>query len=211
MMKHTLCLAIISLCTGFGYEQKFDRLAATPSMGWNNWNGFGCNVDEKLVRETADSIVVSGMKDVGYQYVVIDDCWQGVRDANGFIQLNAQRFPSGMKALGDYIHAKALKFGIYSDAGNKTCGGFPGSRGHEYQDALTYAGWGVDYLKYDWCDSAGLDPRFDRPFFLVCLSFAKSFFKRSIMIKEISARRNVYPPSIQALFKHCVRRQLGKT
>jgi len=125
-------------------------------MGWNSWNGFGCNVDEKLIRETADAIVWSGMKDAGFQYVVIDDCWHGDRDAQGFIRPDASRFPSGMKALGDYIHGKGLKFGIYSDVGAKTCGGRPGSRGHEYQDAMIYASWGVDYLKYDWCNSEGL-------------------------------------------------------
>jgi alpha-galactosidase len=98
-------------------------------------------------------MVSSGMKDAGYQYVVIDDCWQVRRDENGNIVPDAERFPSGMKALGDYIHAKGLKFGIYSDAGEKTCAGRPGSMGHEYQDALLYAKWGVDYLKYDWCHS----------------------------------------------------------
>lgn len=156
MMKHTLLLAIIAIFVSVGHAQKFDQLAATPPMGWNSWNGFGCNVDEKLIRDTADVIVSSGMKDAGYQYVVIDDCWQGTRDDRGFIGPNAGRFPSGMKALGDYIHSKGLKFGIYSDVGDKTCGGYPGSRGHEYQDAVTYASWGVDYLKYDWCNSAGL-------------------------------------------------------
>lgn len=156
MMKHTLLLAIIAIFVCVGHAQKFDQLASTPPMGWNSWNGFGCNVDEKLIRDTADVIVSSGMKDAGYQYVVIDDCWQGTRDDRGFIGPNAGRFPSGMKALGDYIHSKGLKFGIYSDVGDKTCGGYPGSRGHEYQDAVTYASWGVDYLKYDWCNSAGL-------------------------------------------------------
>jgi alpha-galactosidase len=91
------------------------------------------------------------MKDAGYQYVVIDDCWHGKRDADGFITADPGKFPSGMKALGDYIHSRGLKFGIYSDAGTHTCGGRPGSQGHEYQDAITYARWGVDYLKYDWC------------------------------------------------------------
>lgn len=149
---------MVFICSQFAYPQKFENLALTPPMGWNSWNGFGCQVDEKLIRETADSIVSSGMKDAGYQYVVIDDCWHGERDEHGFIQPNPQHFPSGMKALGDYIHSKGLKFGIYSDVGAKTCGGKPGSRGHEYQDAATYASWGVDYLKYDWCDSEGLNP-----------------------------------------------------
>jgi alpha-galactosidase len=126
-------------------------LARTPPMGWNSWNKFGCNVSEDLLKSMADGMVSSGMKDAGYQYVVIDDCWQVSRDENGNIVPDAQRFPSGMKALGDYIHLKGLKFGIYSDAGEKTCAGRPGSMGHEYQDALMYAKWGVDYLKYDWC------------------------------------------------------------
>ncbi len=126
-------------------------VARTPPMGWNSWNKFGCNVSEDLLKSMADGMVASGMMDAGYQYVVIDDCWQVSRDADGNIVPDAQRFPSGMKALGDYIHSKGLKFGIYSDAGEKTCAGRPGSMGHEYQDALMYAKWGVDYLKYDWC------------------------------------------------------------
>ena len=126
-------------------------------MGWNSWNKFGCNVNEALIRETADAMVATGMKDAGYQYVVIDDCWHGERDSSGFIQPDPTRFPSGMKALADYVHSKGLKLGIYSDAGSKTCGGRPGSRGHEYQDALAYAKWGVDYLKYDWCNTEGLN------------------------------------------------------
>jgi alpha-galactosidase len=128
-------------------------LALTPPMGWNSWNKFACDVNETTVRETADAMASSGMRDAGYQYVVIDDCWQGPRDADGFITADPQRFPSGIKALADYVHARGLKFGIYSDAGRLTCGGRPGSQGHEYQDALTYARWGVDYLKYDWCST----------------------------------------------------------
>lgn len=132
--------------------QKFEDLAQTPPLGWNSWNHFGCDVSEELIRETADAMVASGMKDAGYLYVNIDDCWHGERDENGFIQPDAERFPSGMKALADYVHSKGLKLGIYSDAGWKTCAGRPGSRGFEYQDALTYARWGIDYLKYDWCN-----------------------------------------------------------
>jgi alpha-galactosidase len=128
-------------------------LALTPPMGWNSWNKFACDVNEKVVRDTADAMAASGMRDAGYQYVVIDDCWQGPRDANGFITADAQRYPSGIKALADYIHSRGLKFGIYSDAGRLTCGGRPGGQGHEYQDAITYARWGVDYLKYDWCST----------------------------------------------------------
>ena len=128
-------------------------LALTPPMGWNSWNKFACDNNEQTVRATADAMVASGMRDAGYQYVVIDDCWQTSRDANGVIVADAQKFPSGIKALADYVHSRGLKFGIYSDAGRLTCGGRPGSQGHEYQDAITYARWGVDYLKYDWCNT----------------------------------------------------------
>ena len=126
-------------------------LALTPPMGWNTWNKFGCNVSDRLVRSMADAIVKSGMKDAGYQYVVIDDCWQVRRDDKANIIVDAERFPDGMKAVADYVHSVGLKFGIYSDAGSQTCAGRPGGLGHEYQDALTYASWDVDYLKYDWC------------------------------------------------------------
>jgi alpha-galactosidase len=132
-------------------------LARTPPMGWNSWNKFACNVSEQLIREMADAIVSSGLKNAGYQYVVIDDCWQVSRDENGNIVPDAKRFPSGMKALGDYVHSKGLKFGIYSDAGTETCQHRPGSRGYEFQDARTYASWGVDYLKYDWCSHGTQD------------------------------------------------------
>src|SRR5512135_1786843 len=116
-----------------------DGLALTPPMGWNSWNKFGCNVSEQLIRDAADSIVASGMKDAGYRYVVIDDCWQVSRAADGTIVADPERFPSGIKALADYVHAKGLKFGLYSDAGTKTCAGRPGSKDHEAQDAKTYA------------------------------------------------------------------------
>jgi alpha-galactosidase len=132
-------------------------LGRTPPIGWNSWNKFGCNVSEKLIRETADAMVSSGMRDAGYKYVVIDDCWQVKRDADGTIVADPERFSSGMKALGDYIHLKGLLFGIYSDAGSLTCEGRPGSRGYEWQDARTYASWGVDYLKYDWCHAERQD------------------------------------------------------
>ena len=154
-----LCAALQAAGQGNNYAQnyqKYDNLALTPPMGWNSWNKFGCNVDEKLIREVADAMVASGMKDAGYTYINIDDCWHGDRNAQGFIEPDTRRFPSGMKALADYVHAKGLKFGVYSDAGAQTCGGRPGSRGYEFQDALTYASWGVDYLKYDWCNTEGL-------------------------------------------------------
>ncbi len=136
-----------------------NTLATTPPMGWNSWNKFGCNVSEDLIRQIADAMVASGMKDAGYQYVAIDDCWQVERDNNGNIVADPKRFPTGMKALSDYVHAKGLKFGLYSDAGTKTCAGRPGSRGHEFQDARQYAAWGVDYLKYDWCSTSTQDAR----------------------------------------------------
>ena len=136
-----------------------EKLAATPPMGWNSWNKFQCNVDENLIRQTADAMVSSGMKDAGYQYVIIDDCWQTARDKDGNIVYDPEHFHSGIKALADYVHSKGLKFGIYSDAGDKTCAGRPASRGHEYQDALQYAAWGVDYLKYDWCNTSTQDAR----------------------------------------------------
>lgn len=152
-------MMFLLLVTAGLLAQKFEGLALTPPMGWNSWNKFACNVDEKLIMETADAMVSSGMKDAGYQYIVIDDCWQGERDSLGFIHPDPARFPSGMKALADYIHSKGLKFGIYSDAGWKTCGGKPGSRGYEFQDAKQYAKWGVDYLKYDWCNTEGLNAK----------------------------------------------------
>ena len=132
-------------------------LALTPPMGWNSWNKFGCNVSEDLIKSMADAMVSSGMKDAGYQYIIIDDCWQVSRDKDGNIVADPQKFPSGIKALADYVHSKGLKFGMYSDAGTQTCQGRPGGRGHEFQDALTYASWGVDYLKYDWCHAGMQD------------------------------------------------------
>ena len=115
--------------------RKAEGLALTPPMGWNSWNHYGCNIDETLIKRTADALVASGLRDAGYVYVNLDDCWHGTRDALGMIQPDPQRFPSGMKALGDYLHARGLKFGIYSDAGERTCAGRPGSQGHEFLDA----------------------------------------------------------------------------
>jgi alpha-galactosidase len=133
-------------------------LAPTPPMGWNSWNKFGCNVSDKLIREMADAVVSSGMQAAGYQYVNIDDCWQVSRDASGTIVADPARFPSGIKALADYVHGRGLKLGIYTDAGTGTCEKRPGSLNHEVQDAKTYASWGIDYVKIDWCNAEGLDP-----------------------------------------------------
>ena len=121
------------------------------TQGWNSWNHFACNVNEQVIRDTADTLVSSGLKDAGYVYVNVDDCWAHSRDAQGFIIEDPVSFPSGMKALADYVHSKGLKFGVYSDAGLMTCAGRPGSLGYETQDAQRYASWGVDYLKYDNC------------------------------------------------------------
>ena len=127
-------------------------LARTPPMGWNSWNTFGCNIDEELIRETADALVASGMRDAGYEYVNIDDCWQApTRDSQGHLSADATRFPSGIAALADYVHSRGLKLGIYSTAGTGTCQRLPGSLGYEATDAQTFASWGVDYLKYDHC------------------------------------------------------------
>jgi alpha-galactosidase len=117
------------------------NLARTPPMGWNSWNHFGCDVSSELIRQTADAMVASGMRDAGYRYVVIDDCWQVARAADGRIVADSTRFPEGMKALADYVHSKGLRFGLYTDAGRKTCQGRPGSYGYEVLDARTYAEW----------------------------------------------------------------------
>jgi alpha-galactosidase len=124
-------------------------LASTPPMGWNSWNAYGAKIDDKIIRATADAMVSSGLSKAGYEYINLDDSWEGGRDAAGNIVPNAN-FPD-MKALADYIHAKGLKFGIYTAPSPKTCGGYEGSFGHEEQDARTFAAWGVDYLKYDLC------------------------------------------------------------
>jgi alpha-galactosidase len=134
-----------------------DGLARTPPMGWNSWNHFACDVSAQLIRETADAMVASGLRDAGYQYVVIDDCWQVGRDAEGRLVADSVRFPGGIKPLADYVHAQGLKFGIYTDAGRKTCQGRPGTYGHEAVDARTFAAWGVDYVKEDWCYADSLD------------------------------------------------------
>jgi alpha-galactosidase len=160
-MKKLLLILLI----GLGWAsplvgQKFDGLAQTPPMGWNSWNTFQGNINEQMIREMADKLAESGMQEAGYVYVVLDDCWSAMeRDADSNLVAHPDKFPSGMKALGDYLHSKGFKFGIYNCAGTKTCAGFPGGNGHEEQDARMYASWGVDYLKYDWCNTDGLDPK----------------------------------------------------
>lgn len=154
-MKNSFLTFFAIFCLTSGFSQKFEKLAMTPPMGWNSWNRFECEINEQVVRDAADAMVSSGMKEAGYEYIVIDDCWQISRDSQGFIQSDPEKFPSGIKALADYIHSRGLKFGIYSCAGRQTCQNRPGSRGHEFQDVISYAQWGVDFLKLDWCNSDG--------------------------------------------------------
>ena len=160
-MKKTFIAALAAaLLLPFGaFAQKAEGLAATPQMGWNSWNKFGVNINEDLIKATADKMVELGLVDAGYIYLNLDDGWHGERDEQGFIQVNPEKFPSGMKALADYVHSKGMKLGLYSDVGPKTCAMCEGSLGHEYQDAYTYAQWGVDYLKYDWCHNTDLNPK----------------------------------------------------
>jgi alpha-galactosidase len=151
---------VVSASPGQALENGVGR---TPPMGWNSWNTFFCNISESLIRGMADAMVSTGMRDAGYQYVVVDDCWMNsTRDSAGNLQGDPTRFPSGMKALGDYIHSKGLKFGLYQAPLDQTCAqyfdsypGATGSQGHETADAKQFAAWGVDYLKYDWCSPSG--------------------------------------------------------
>lgn len=158
MKKQFLALAVC-LTAASSFAQKYEGLALTPQMGWNSWNKFADKIDENLIKETADALVRTGLRDAGYIYLNMDDCWHGTRDENGFIQADPERFPTGIDVLAEYCHNRGLKLGIYSDAGRQTCGGRPGSFGHEYQDALQYARWGIDYLKYDWCNTENINPR----------------------------------------------------
>jgi len=149
MTKLWLCAALMLALAPLGQAQE---LAATPPMGWNSWNHFACKVTAGDIRAAADAMASNGMKEAGYIYVNIDDCWQGKRDGEGNIHSNA-RF-GDMKALADYVHGKGLKIGIYSSPGPQTCAGYEGSYQHEEQDAKQYAAWGIDYLKYDWCSAS---------------------------------------------------------
>ena len=167
-LSPVIALALVALPLGFGWFRSpgplpqpaaplDNGLARTPPMGWNSWNHFGCDVSSRLIRETADALVATGMRDAGYQYVVIDDCWQVARGRDGRLVADSVRFPEGMKALADYVHVRGLKFGLYTDAGRRTCQGRPGTYEHEEVDARTFAAWGVDYVKEDWCYAEGLD------------------------------------------------------
>jgi alpha-galactosidase len=134
------------------------QLAPTPPMGFNTWNTFQTKINADMLKEMVDVYVSSGMRDAGYQYFVLDDGWMAMeRDRSGNLVADPLKFPDGMKVFADYVHAKGLKFGIYNCAGTKTCAGYPGTRGHEYEDARLYASWGVDFLKYDWCNTDSLN------------------------------------------------------
>jgi len=153
-------IAFIFFCTKIS-AQKFEGLALTPPMGWNSWNTFQTNISDSLVRGIADVLVSSGMKDAGYTYLVLDDGWMAMERDNvtGNLVPDPKKFPDGMKVLVDYVHAKGLKFGLYNCAGTKTCAGYPGTRGYEYQDARFYASLGIDYLKFDWCNTEGINAK----------------------------------------------------
>jgi alpha-galactosidase len=143
-----------------GIGKLSDGLAPTPPMGWNSWNRFGTKIDERLVLESAEALVETGMRDAGYRYVVIDDGWMAPeRDRNGDLVADPAKFPGGIARLADRIHELGLRFGIYTDAGTKTCQGLPASLGYEFRDTRRFAQWGVDYVKVDWCHTDGLGPR----------------------------------------------------
>ena len=154
-------LLFSTLSTKNLFAQKFENLAPTPPMGWNSWNTFQTNISEQLVRGIAEVMVSSGMKDAGYTYLVLDDGWMAMeRDPKtGDLVPDPKKFPNGLKPVIDYVHSKGLKFGLYNCAGTKTCAGYPGTRGYEYQDARFYASLGTDYLKFDWCNTEGINAK----------------------------------------------------
>lgn len=153
--------AVLFFLSLSAYGQKVKGLAMTPPMGWNSWNTFASSINEKMVLEMADVMITSGMKEAGYTYLVLDDAWLAKeRDSvTGDLVADPVKFPRGMKFVSDYVHSKGLKFGLYNCAGTKTCAGYPGTRGYEYQDARFYARMGVDYLKYDWCNTEGINAK----------------------------------------------------
>lgn len=155
-MKKAFSLSTVLLALSFAaFAQTTPRnqLTPTPPMGWMTWNLFQGNISEQLIRETADAMVQEGFADAGYKYIFIDDEWQGGRDSKNNIIADPVKFPNGIKAVADYVHSKGLKLGIYSDAAQLTCAGYTASLGFEEQDARTFASWGIDYLKYDYCNA----------------------------------------------------------
>lgn len=171
-----LSLLLSSLLAATPVVAVNNGLARTPQMGWNNWNSLGCDVSQDLLLDTARILVDSGLRDVGYQYVVLDDCWQGERDANGYITYDKQKFPDGMKHISNKVHEMGMLYGMYSSAGEMTCARYPGSLDFEKQDATMYAQWEVDFLKYDNCYHMG---RFGTP--------KLSFDRFNVMAKALNA------------------------
>lgn len=152
MKNYLLAGALLASSLLASAQTPRNKLTPTPPMGWMTWNLFQGNISDQLIRETADAMVEGGFRDAGYEYIFIDDLWQGGRDRHNNIIPDPEKFPNGIKALADYVHSKGLKLGIYSDAAQLTCGGWTASLGFEEQDARTFASWGIDYLKYDYCN-----------------------------------------------------------
>lgn len=151
-LRQIMLGVMLSLCFTVTFAQE-SQLAPTPPMGWMSWNLIKDKISDQLIREMADAMVSEGYRDAGYEYIFIDDCWQGGRDNRNNIIPDPKKFPNGMKAVADYVHSKGLKIGIYSDAAQLTCAGYTASYGFEQQDAKTFASWGIDYLKYDYCNA----------------------------------------------------------
>ena len=160
-------------------------LKLTPPMGWNTWNTFAEKIDEQLIMQSADALIESGLKDAGYEYIVIDDCWAlRERDKDGRLVCDPIKFPHGMKYLADYIHSKGLKFGMYSCCGMMTCQSFPSSFNYEYIDAETFASWGVDFLKYDYCYKSKSHNVSSRNIFFTIMSIPLWSARRVIMANK---------------------------
>ena len=153
MKNYLLAGALLASSLLASAQTPRNKLTPTPPMGWMTWNLFQGNISDQLIRETADAMVEGGFRDAGYEYIFIDDLWQGGRDRHNNIIPDPEKFPNGIKALADYVHSKGLKLGIYSDAAQLTCGGWTASLGFEEQDARTFASWGIDYLKYEYCNA----------------------------------------------------------
>jgi alpha-galactosidase len=151
MKTNILIVIFLLLVSGRSFTQNNAPLAQTPPMGWISWNLFEGNISEEIVKQLADAMVETGLKDAGYEYIILDDLWHGGRDKNGYVYPDPKKFPNGMKVVADYVHSKGLKFGIYTDIAEYTCAGMVGSYGYEEKDAQTYAEWGVDYVKVDYC------------------------------------------------------------
>lgn len=161
ILPKSVVMCILVFVCGLNSAALDNGLARTPPMGWNSWATYELKIDEGLIRATADAMVSNGMKVAGYEYIIVDAGWKAKnRDAEGRLRADSDKFPSGMKALVDYVHSKGLKFGLYTDAGTEDCvSGAPGSRGFEEKDASSFAEWGVDYIKEDWCNTDGMSAR----------------------------------------------------